>query len=181
MSSIKFSDYVDYANYNTGYDFYSLIGEKTNSSANLRMLKKILHFGKIRKLTKTTAGITDSTQKLLSSAGITIGKGNKLEVDVDALKEASITTLKSLFTGHGSFADKISQKAGSLSNAAANAAAGAKGATYTSNGGYSDTLSKLYSSTVDEKIGNKDKSSDTSSKTANKATKKEEQDTHVIE
>lgn len=101
-------------------------------------------------------GITDSTEKLLAKVGITIGKGSKLELDEDALKEANITTLKSLFTGTGSFADKISQKAGSLSIVAANAAAKVKGTTYTSKGGYSDTLSKLVSSTVDEKIGNKD-------------------------
>ncbi len=101
-------------------------------------------------------GITDSTEKLLAKVGITIGKGNKLELDEEALKEANITTLKSLFTGSGSFADKISQKAGSLSIVAANAAAKVKGTTYTSKGGYSDTLSKLVSSTVDEKIGNKD-------------------------
>ena len=120
-------------------------------------------------------GITESTQKLLSSVGINIGKGNKLELDEDALKEANVNTLKSLFTGHGSFADKISQKAGSISSAASNAAARAKGVTYTSKGGYSDTLSKLFSSTVDEKIGNKDKSSETSSKTINKKEDKDKE------
>ncbi len=118
-------------------------------------------------------GITDSTEKLLSKAGITIGKGNKLELDEDALREANVTTLKSLFTGPGSFADKISQKAGSLSNVAANAAARVKGTTYTSNGSYSNTLSKMFSSTLDKKVGDdKDtgsyKSSDASSKTLNK-------------
>ena len=111
-------------------------------------------------------GITDKAQNLLSQVGITIGKGNKLELDEDALKKANITTLKSLFTGYGSFADKISQKAGSISNAAANAAASAKGATYTSSGNYSDTLSKLFSSKVDEKVGDSNSSSDTSSKSA---------------
>lgn len=97
--------------------------------------------------------ITDKAQNLLSRTGITIGKGNKLELNEDALKEANITTLKSLFTGHGSFADKISQKAGSLSIVASNAAATArtKGVTYTRNGNYSYTLSKLFSSTVDKK------------------------------
>lgn len=115
-------------------------------------------------------GITDSVKNLLSKAGITIGKGNKLELDEDALKEANITTLKTLFTGQGSFADKISQKADSLSKAAANAAAGIKGATYTSSGKYSDTLSKLVSSTLDKKVGeikdreDKDKSSKTTHK-----------------
>ena len=112
-------------------------------------------------------GITDSTEKLLSEVGITIGKGNKLELDEDSLKEANVTTLKSLFTGPGSFADKISQKAGRISSAAANAAAKVKGTTYTSNGSYSDTLSKLLSSTLDKKVG-EDKDPDTSSKTTNK-------------
>ncbi len=46
-----------------------------------------------------------------------------------------------LSTEHGSFADKISQKAGSIGNAVANAAARAKGAAYTSKGNYTDTLS----------------------------------------
>lgn len=98
-------------------------------------------------------GITDSNEKLLSEVGITIGKGNKLELDEDSLKEANVITLKSLFTGTGSFADQISQKANSLSNAAANAAARIKGTTYTKNGSYSDTLSKLFPGTLDKKVG----------------------------
>ena len=111
-------------------------------------------------------GMTEKTENLLSKVGIKIGKGNLLELDESALKEENITTLKSLFAGSGSFADRISQKAGALSIAAANAAAKAdtKAVTYTNKGGYSDTLSKLFSSTVDEKIGNKDKRSDTASK-----------------
>ncbi len=121
-------------------------------------------------------GITDSAQNLLSKVGITIGKGNQLELDEDALKEANISTLKSLFTGSGSFADKISQKAGSLSIVAANAAAKVKGTTYTSNGSYSDTLSKLFSSTVDEKVGDKDKSSNVASKVTDKKDDKKKQD-----
>lgn len=113
--------------------------------------------------------ITDSTEKLLSKVGITIGTGNKLELDEDALKKADVTTLKSLFSGSGSFADKISQKADSLSRVASNAAVRAKGTTYTKTGSYSDTLSKLFSSTLDTKVGeNKDADSSTSSKTTSK-------------
>lgn len=122
-------------------------------------------------------GITDKAGNLLSKVGITIGKGNKLELDEDALKEANISTLKSLFMGHGSFADKISQKADSISKVASNAAAAAtaraKGVTYTRNGNYSDTLSKLFSSTVDKKVGDKDKDSDIFSKPANSKEEKE--------
>lgn len=123
-------------------------------------------------------GITDSVENLLSRVGITIGKDNKLELDEDALKGADITTLKSVFTGSGSFADKISQKAGRLSIAAANAAAKVKATTYTSSGSYSDSLSKLFSSTLDKKVGddkdkNSYKSSYKSSDTSSKTTKKE--------
>lgn len=99
-------------------------------------------------------GTTNTYEKLLANVGISIGTGNKLELDENALKNADISTIKSLFTGNGSLADKISQKANTLSNVAASAAVRANGVPYTSNGSYSDTLSKLYSSTVDEKIGN---------------------------
>jgi len=277
MSTVNFNDYVNYANYDTGYDFSSLLGGTANSSGNLLSdyasikngsygklmkayyakqeaenaaltgdtpqkltlmrssadsLKKsadalndssLWEKKKIKKKDEETGekteaedydwtaitkavksfvddynsvveqagdsdtqnvlrnaawmtGITDKTENLLSKVGITIGKGNKLELDEDALKEANVTTLKSLFTGNGSFADKISQKAGSLSNVAANAAARAKGATYTRNGNYADTLSKLFSSTVDKKIGDEEKNSDTSSKTTDKKEDKEKQD-----
>lgn len=269
MSSINFNDYVNYANYDTGYDFSALLGGTTNSSGNLlsdyasikngsygKLLKayyakqdaesasasgdsrqtltlmrssadslkksadalnssSLWEKKKIKKTDEETGeetevedydwdaitkavksfiedynavvkqagdsdtknilrnaawmtGITDSAQNLLSKVGITIGKGNLLELDEDALKEANIATLKSLFTGTGSFADKISQKAGSLSIVAANAAAKVSGTTYTSSGSYSDTLSKLVSSTVDEKIGS------TSSATSSTTTAKKE-------
>lgn len=100
------------------------------------------------------AGTTNTYEKLLANVGISIGTENKLELDENALKNADISTIKSLFTGNGSLADKIFQKANTLSNVAASAAVRANGVPYTSNGSYSDTLSKLYSSTVDEKIGN---------------------------
>lgn len=55
--------------------------------------------------------ITGSNANLLLKAGITIGKGNKLELDEDILKEADISTLKTLFTGYNSYAGQINQKA----------------------------------------------------------------------
>ena len=269
MSSINFNDYANYANYDTSYDFSSLMGGTTSSSGNIisdyasikngsygkllkayyakqdaeaslsgdnakkltlmksgadslkksadalkdpslwekkKMKKKDEETGEetevedydwnaITKAVKSfiedynsvvsqagdsdtknvlrnamwMTGATNSVKALLSQAGITIGTGNKLELDEDALKEAKVTTLKSLFTGAGSFADKISQKADNLSRAAANAAAKVKGTTYTNKGSYSDTLSKMFSSTLDKKVGeDKDADSNASSKTTNK-------------
>ena len=86
-------------------------------------------------------GMTDKSSNILAKIGITIGKGNKLELDEDALK-----------------------KSASIGNAASRS----KAVTYTSSGSYSNTLSKLVPSTVDERVGDKDKSSDTSSKTTEK-------------
>lgn len=115
--------------------------------------------------------ITDKTQNLLSKIGISVGGGNKLKLDEEALKKADVTTLKSLFTGYGSFSDKIAQKAQNISQEAANAASRTKGIIYTKNGAYSDALSRLFTSTVDEKIGKKkeDENSGFSSKTSDQS------------
>ncbi len=91
--------------------------------------------------------MTDKNSNLLSKVGITIGKGNKLELDEGALKKADISTLKSIFTGHNSFASKVSQKAASISNAANHA-----GATYTSSGTYAKALASMVSSKIDKEV-----------------------------
>ena len=44
---------------------------------------------------------------MLAKIGITIGKGNKLELDEDALKQADISSLKTVFTGYNSFGKHI--------------------------------------------------------------------------
>lgn len=77
-------------------DYNSVVGQAGDSDT-----KNVL-----RNATWLT-GITDKAGNLLSKVGITIGKGNKLELDEDALKEANISTLKLLFTGHGSFIRQI--------------------------------------------------------------------------
>ncbi len=123
---------------------------------------------------------TEKTQKLLSKIGLHIGKGNKLELDEEVLKKANINTLKSTFSGHGSFADKVMQKAGSISRAASVAAAQAKTkTTYTRNGNYSDALSKMFSSTVDKKVGDKttekDKNLDTMKQAIDKMEEREKE------
>ena len=92
-------------------------------------------------------GITESNENVLLKIGLTVGKGNKLELDEEALKKADISTLKTLFTGHNSFADKVSMKASSISNAAARYVG-----TYKSNGTYNNALSEMVSSKVDKEV-----------------------------
>ena len=144
----------------TFVDDYNFVVEQAGKSETKNVLRNAAWM----------TGITEKTGNLLSKVGITVGAGNKLEFDEEALKKKTtlgkssieldnIPTLKSLFTGYGSFADKIAQKAQGISRAAANAAAKASsaGSIYTKRGSYSDTLSELFSSTIDEKVGDKDK------------------------
>ena len=92
-------------------------------------------------------GMTEANDNLLSKAEITVGKGNQMELNEDVLKKVDISTLKTLFTGHNSLADKIATKANSISNAAARTSG-----TYKSNGTYSNALAELASSKVDEEV-----------------------------
>ena len=92
-------------------------------------------------------GNTDANKNMLEKIGISIGKGNKMELDEEKLKKADINTLKTIFTGHNSFANKISMKANSISNAVAWSSG-----TYKSNGTYNNTLSELASSKVDKEV-----------------------------
>ena len=92
-------------------------------------------------------GNTEANENVLSKVGITVGKGNKMELDEETLKKADIGTLRTLFTGHNSFASKVSTKASSISNASAWSSG-----TYKSNGKYNNTLSELVSGKVDEEV-----------------------------
>lgn len=88
-------------------------------------------------MTKTTS----VNSKLLSEVGITIGEGNKLSLDEKALKESNMSTLKSLFTGHSSYADDVLRNASKISTAAVSAAS-KSGSTYNGSG----ALDKIISS-----------------------------------
>lgn len=85
-------------------------------------------------------GMTGKNAKLLSKAGITIAKGNKLELDED--------TLKSIFNGYNSFAGNVSRKASAISNASNGA-----GSSYTSKGTYySKTAASIASGKIDKEV-----------------------------
>lgn len=92
-------------------------------------------------------GMTDKNSNILVKIGISIGKGNTLELDENALKKADIGLLKAIFTGYNSFINKISQKAAGISSAANMASA-----IYTKNGAYSKADSSLTSSKIDKEV-----------------------------
>ena len=93
-------------------------------------------------MTKTTS----ANEGMLSRAGITITTGNKLELDEEKLRSAVISVLKTMFTGHSSYAGQMASKGSMIATAAANA-----GGTYNSSGKYSSALSQIVSSKIDTK------------------------------
>lgn len=121
----------------TFVDDYNSVVEETGKSETKAVLRNAVWM----------TGATKKMGHLLGKAGITIGKGNKLELDEKELKEADISTLKTLFTGHGSLADKITQKAGNISREAA----GSRN-TYTRSGSYANAISDLVSGMVDKEV-----------------------------
>ena len=161
----------------TFVDDYNAVVEQAGNSETKNVLRNAVWM----------TGITEKAGNLLSKVGITVGKGNKLEFKEEDLKKITtlgkssieidnISTLKSLFTGYGSFADKIAQKASAISSAAARTKGVDK--TYNKQGAYSNTISKLFESTIDKKVGDKvkdkdeDKSSDKTSSKSKTDTKK---------
>ena len=120
----------------TFIDDYNATVEGAGESNNKNVLRNAAW------MTKTTS----MSERLLNKVGISVGGGNKLELDEDKLKEADISTLKTLFTGHNSYADKMMSKGNAIAMAAANA-----GGTYTSSGTYSSALSQLVSGKIDTK------------------------------
>lgn len=121
----------------TFVDDYNSVVEETGKSDTKAVLRNAVWM----------TGATKKMGHLLGKAGITIGKGNKLELDEKKLKESDISTLKTLFTGHGSFADKIAQKSGNISREAA----GPRN-TYTRSGAYDNAISDLVSGKVDKEV-----------------------------
>lgn len=80
-----------------------------------------------------------ANENLLSKAGITINEDYTLSIDEKAFKNADMNTVKTLFSGNGSFAYRTSAQASLINFAADNEAS--KANTYNFNGTYNNTYS----------------------------------------
>lgn len=60
------------------------------------------------------------SEGMLNKVGITIGENNSLSIDEEKFKSAKMSDLKVLFSGSGSLADRVSQKASTMYNQSAN-------------------------------------------------------------
>ncbi|MCR5788933.1 MAG: hypothetical protein K6G83_03510 [Lachnospiraceae bacterium] len=63
---------------------------------------------------------TNVNENLLNKAGITLNEDNTLSIDEDTLKKADAGTLKSLFSGQGSYASNVQMSASSILQSAQN-------------------------------------------------------------
>lgn len=88
-----------------------------------------------KNLTQNTA----VNEKLLAKVGITINEDNSLSVDKETFLKADVATAKSLLSGNGSFAYRVSTYASFMNYAAEQEAD--KAATYTFDGNYGSTYS----------------------------------------
>jgi flagellar capping protein FliD len=115
-------------------DYNSLV-DATGKSTNNNVLKSAA----------TMVGYTKANKDLLSSIGITIGSNNKLTVDESQLKNADLTTVKSVFTGAGSYGRTVSGSASSTyAYAVSQLAQQATAGTYTSDGSYKYISGAIY-------------------------------------
>ena len=117
--------------YNDSLDSVSELDHTTILKRALRMTKQ-----------------TSVSENLLSKAGITIDKNNKLSIDEEKFKKADDSVLKTLFHGSNSYVKKIADKAAEIGNLSENAARTLTGdRTYTSGGNLTNiSTSTMYDS-----------------------------------
>lgn len=111
-------------------DAYNSTLDSAADQDNLSILRKAAI------MTKSTA----VNQGLLKDVGITIGEDNKMTVNEEKLKTADISTLKTLFSGYGSYAAGIGQKAAditTISNQLIKSASNSNASLYNRSGNYS--------------------------------------------
>lgn len=94
-------------------DFVSNYNSSLNATKNLNSYS-------ILQTAVWMTGQTGTSAGMLGKMGISINEDNTLSLDEEKFKKASVSTLKSAFSGNGSFAYRISQKASSLKTQSAN-------------------------------------------------------------
>ena len=94
---------------------------------------------------------TKAFSRTLAKVGISVGSDNRLTIDEDALKKAPEETLRSLFSGGYSYANKIADKASFIGRASALEAQLSNSYTYNNKGGL-DFFSQMAASLFENMI-----------------------------
>ena len=125
-----------------GYDTDAIYKAVNNFVTDYNAVIKSTETSNTASIASRSTGLITATvanAKLLEKVGITINDDYSLSIDEDTFKKADMNTAKSLFSGNGSFAYRVSAQA-SLINFAADTEA-SKANTYTYDGTYSNTYS----------------------------------------
>ena len=101
MSSINFNDYANYANYDTSYDFSSLMGGTTSSSGNIISDYASIKNGSYGKLLKAYYAKQDSESVSVSGDSakklmLMRSNADSLKKSADALKNSSLWEKKKM-------------------------------------------------------------------------------------
>ena len=121
---------------NNFVDSYNALVKNGGDSTNNSVLRSSL----------TMVNTTKVNENLLNKAGITIGEDNTLSIDEDALKKADISTLKTLFSGHSSYASNVQSSASSILRTAQNGLGSMTGYTAAATSTAAVDTGSLYSS-----------------------------------
>lgn len=90
--------------------------------------------GAVSTRTLSLVQLTSKNKNLLGSVGISLSSDGNLSIDEEKFKSADINSIKSLFSGTGSYADAVANKANVISSLAANKLS--TYSQYTSSGSY---------------------------------------------
>ncbi len=95
MSLVNFNDYINYANYDTVYDFSALLGGPTNSSGNMLSDYASIKNGSYGKLMKAYYAKQDAESAALSGDSpqkLTLmrSSADSLKKSADALNDSSL-------------------------------------------------------------------------------------------
>lgn len=83
--------------------------------------------------------MTNTMSKALAKVGVTIGTDGKMTVNEDTLKKANVASIKSLFSGYGSYGAQTGDRAGEMSREAVMSSS-----VYGKNGSLSSSLSNMF-------------------------------------
>lgn len=116
-------------------DYNSMIKSASNSSV-----------GSVNSQANMLNNSTYANYKLLAKVGITMNADRTLSINEDTFKKADVATLKTLFKGSNSFADKVSSKASQIYRYASNGSS--MNYSYSSNGAYSALNQSSYINSI---------------------------------
>lgn len=125
-----------------GYDTDAIYKAVNNFVSDYNALIKATEKSNTKSIADRSANLilaTEANSKLLAKVGITIGEDDTLSIDKDAFQKADMNSVKSLFSGTGSYAYRASAQA-SFINFSADMEA-SKANTYNFDGGYSNPYS----------------------------------------